>query len=93
MELLAVVHIKSSYDEWKALFDEDPAVRSEFADESRTRVAKVDGKTAMVQLFDVDMQKMSAVLNDPNSEVNTSMEDHVERREMYKIEAMSPPGA
>ena len=93
MDLLAVVHIKSSYDEWKALFDEDPAVRSEFADESRTRVAKVDDKTAMVQLFDVDMQKMSAVLNDPNSEVNTSMEDHVEKREMYKIEVMSPPGA
>ena len=93
MDLLAVVHIKSSYDEWKALFDEAPAVRSEFADESRTRVAKVDDKTAMVQLFDVDTQKMSAVLNDPNSEVNTSMEDHVEKREMYKIEAMSPPGA
>ena len=93
MNLLAVVHIKSSYDEWKKLFDEDPAVRSEFADESRTRVAKVDDKTAMVQLFDVDMQKMSAVLNDPNSEVNTSMEDHVERREMYKIEEMSPPGS
>ena len=52
----------------------------------------MDDKTAMVQLFDVDMQKMSAVLNDPNSEVNTSMEDHVEKREMYKIEAMSPPG-
>ena len=49
MDLLAVVHIKSSYDEWKAFFDEDPAVRSEFADESRTRVAKVDDKTAMVQ--------------------------------------------
>ena len=57
MDLLIVVHIKSSYDAWKAVFESDPAVREEFADDTRTRVAKVDDNTAMVQLFDVDMQK------------------------------------
>ena len=93
MDLCIVVHIKSTYDSWKTIFDKDPGGRNSFVDETRTRVGKVDDNMAMVQLFDVDMQKMSAVLNDPNSEVNTSMEDHVERREMYKIEAMSPPGA
>ena len=91
MNLLAVVYIKSSYDEWKTIFDEDPAGRANFADETRTRVAKVDNNLAMVQLFDVDMQKMAAVLNDANSAANTAMSDHVEKREMYKVEPMAPP--
>ena len=32
MELLIIVHIKSSYDSWKAVFDDDPGNRKEFAD-------------------------------------------------------------
>ena len=78
MDLLAVVHIKSNYDAWKALFDDGKPNREEFSDESRTRVAKVDDNTAMVQLFDVDMQKMA---------------EHVEKRDLYKLEVMTPPGA
>ena len=54
MDLLIIVHIKSSYEAWKAIFNSNPATREEFADESRTRVAKADDNTAMVQLFDVD---------------------------------------
>ena len=91
MDLLIVVHIKSSYDSWKAVFDADPAGREEFADDTRTRVAKVDNNTAMVQLFDVDMQKMSEIINDPNSPVADVMADHVEKRDVYKVEQMSPP--
>ena len=91
MDLLVVVHIKSSYDSWKAVFDADPAGREKFADDTRTRVAKVDDNTAMVQLFDVDMQKMSKILNDPNSPVADVMADHVEKRDLYKVEQMSPP--
>ena len=91
MDLLVVVHIKSSYDGWKAVFDADPAGREEFADDTRTRVAKVDDNTAMVQLFDVDMQKMSEMINDPNSPVADVMADHVEKRDLYKVEQMSPP--
>ena len=91
MDLLIVVHIKSSYDSWKAVFDADPAGRDEFADDTRTRVAKVDDNTAMVQLFDVDMQKMSEIINDPNSPVADVMADHIEKRDLYKVEQMSPP--
>ena len=91
MDLLVVVHIKSSYDSWKAVFDADPAGREEFADDTRTRVAKVDDNTAMVQLFDVDMQKMSEIINDPNSPVADVMADHIEKRDVYKVEQMSPP--
>jgi len=91
MDLLVVVHIKSSYDDWKAVFDADPAGREEFADDTRTRVAKVDDNTAMVQLFDVDMQKMSKILNDPNSPAADVMAEHIEKRDLYKVEQMSPP--
>ena len=91
MDLLAVVHIKSSYDAWKALFDDGQANREEFSDESRTRVAKVDDNTVMVQLFDVDMQKMAETLN--NSSVGKAMAEHVEKRDLYKLEVMTPPGA
>ena len=91
MDLLVVVHIKSSYDSWKAVFDADPAGREEFADDTRTRVAKVDDNTAMVQLFDVDMQKMFEIINDPNSPVADVMADHVKKRDVYKVEQMSPP--
>jgi len=91
MDLLVVVHIKSSYDSWKAVFDADPAGREEFADDTRTRVAKVDDNTAMVQLFDVDMQKMFEMINDPNSPVADVMAEHIEKRDLYKVEQMSPP--
>ena len=91
MDLLIVVHIKSSYESWAEVFNSDPGVRSEFADEERTRIAKVDNNTALVQLFDVNMQKMAAVLNDPNSTIATAMAGHVESRELYRLEQMSPP--
>jgi len=93
MDLLVVVHITSSYDSWKEIFDSNPADRAAFADDDRTRVAKVDDNTAMVQLFNVDMQKMSEVLNDPNSPAAETMAAHVEKREIYKVEQMTPPGA
>jgi len=91
MDLLVVVHIKSSYDNWKAVFDADPAGRGKFADETRTRVGKVDEKTAMVQLFDVDMQKMSKMINDPDSPAADVMEEHIVKRDIYKVEQMTPP--
>ena len=93
MDLLIIVHIKSSYDGGKAVFDSNPAGRQEFADDSRTRVAKADNNTAMVQLFDVDMQKMSTILNDPNSTVAEVMAEHVVSREIYKVEKMTPPSS
>tara|TARA_B100002003_G_scaffold152303_1_gene141146 strand:+ start:303 stop:581 length:279 start_codon:yes stop_codon:yes gene_type:complete len=91
MDLLIIVHIKSSYDGWKAVFDSNLAGRQEFADETRTRVAKADDNTAMVQLFDVDMQKMSEIINDPNSPAADVMAEHIEKRDLYKVEQMSPP--
>ena len=93
MDLLIIVNIKSSYDSCKAIFVSNPVERQEFADETRTRVAKADDNTAMVQLFDVDMQKMSKVLNNPNSTAAEVMAEHVVSREIYKVEKMTPPSA
>ena len=93
MDLLIIVNIKSSYESWKAIFDSNPADRQEFADDTRTRIAKADENTAMVQLFDVDMQKMSKILNDPNSTVAEVMAEHVVSREIYKVEKMTPPSS
>jgi len=47
----------------------------------------------MVQLFDVDMQKMSQMINKPNSPVADIMADHIVSREIYKVEKMAPPSA
>ena len=66
MDLCIVVHIKSTYDKWKAIFDEDPGDRNSFVDETRTRVGKVDDNLAMVQLFDVDMPKICLLYTSPS---------------------------
>ena len=93
MDLLIIVHIKSSFDSWKAVFDADPGDRKDFADETRMQVGKVDDKTAMVQVFDVDMQKISQMMNDPNSPVADIMAEHIIRHDIYIVEQMSPANA
>tara|TARA_Y100001970_G_scaffold141199_1_gene173836 strand:+ start:370 stop:651 length:282 start_codon:yes stop_codon:yes gene_type:complete len=93
MDLCIVVHIKSKYDSWKAIFDKDPGNRNSFVDENRTRVGKVDDNMAIVQLFDVDMPKMAKMMNDPNSPVKEVMEEHVVKQEIYTITKMVPPGS
>ena len=93
MDLCIVVHIKSTYDIWKAIFDEDPGDRNSFVDETRTRVGKVDDNLAMVQLFDVDMAKMAKMMSDPNSPLKPIMEEHILKQEIYTITEMVPPGS
>ena len=53
----------------------------------------MDDSTAMVQLFDVDMQKMSQMVDNPSSPVADIMAEHIVKREIYKVEEMSPPSA
>ncbi|MAV61606.1 MAG: hypothetical protein CMQ83_04545 [Gammaproteobacteria bacterium] len=89
MDLCVVVHIKSSYDSWKAEFDNDLSGRSSWLDEERTTVGKVDDNTAIVQLFNVDMEKMKSVLNDSESAAKI-MEEHVLKREFYSMAEMKP---
>ena len=55
MNVLVIAHLKSSYEDWKSLFDAD-AERANFCDESQTKVGRVDEHTGMITLFDVDME-------------------------------------
>ena len=45
----------------------------------------------MIQIFDVDMQKMSEALNNPNAATAAATDDHVVKREVFKLEPMAPP--
>ena len=66
MELMITAHLKSSYDSWKTLFDGD-SVRAEYCNESKTMVGKVDDKTALIVLFDVDKAKWKHASPAPSS--------------------------
>ena len=45
----------------------------------------------MIQIFDVDMQKMSEALNNPNAATVAATDDHVVKREVFRLEPMAPP--
>ena len=51
MDLHITVKLKSEFEVWKAIFDRDKFGRAGLCDESKTMVAKVDEKTAMIALF------------------------------------------
>ncbi|MED5407035.1 MAG: hypothetical protein VYD25_04765 [Pseudomonadota bacterium] len=90
MDLMITAHIKSSYEEWKGLFDADAGPRGDLCDEARTMVGKVDERTAIIALFDVDMAALGQRLNDPEFQKMT--EPYVDRHDVYTIEPMAPPG-
>ncbi|WP_445757818.1 MULTISPECIES: hypothetical protein [Bacteroidota] len=50
----------ANYDAWKETFD-NHAERATVCDESKTTVGKVDETSAIVMLYDVDMQKMQGL--------------------------------
>mgnify|MGYP001290872797 FL=1 len=90
MDLMITAHIKSSYEEWKALFDADSGPRGAICDEGRTMVGKVDEGTAIIALFDVDMAALGQRMNDP--EFQKMAEPYVYRHDVYTLEPMAPPG-
>ena len=53
-------------------------------------VGKVDERTAIIALFDVDMAALGQRLNDPEFQKMT--EPYVDRHDVYTIEPMAPPG-
>ena len=58
-DLVAYIPLKKNYESWRKLFDSDAERRKTVCDESRTIVAKVDAKNAvMVMMFGVDMQQV-----------------------------------
>ena len=76
MDVHIIVKLKSSYEAWHQLFVDDADRRSQICDESRTLVAKANEKTAVITVFDVDMEAMGAMMTDPDFQ--KMVEDYVE---------------
>lgn len=89
MNVLVIAHLKSGYEEWKSLFDGD-ARRADFCDESQTKVGRVDDNTALIALFDVDMEGMGQHLSNP--EFQAMIEPYVDRHDVFTMEPLPAPG-
>ena len=88
MNVLVIAHLKSSYEDWKSLFDAD-AERANFCDESQTKVGRVDEHTGMITLFDVDMEGMGKMMNSP--EFQALVEPYVDHNDIFTFEPLVPP--
>jgi hypothetical protein len=64
MDLLILAHLSSSYEKWKAIFDEDADAQSKWIS-GKVLVAQADEKTAMVVAYGVDMEGMAAFMGTP----------------------------
>jgi hypothetical protein len=86
MNVMVTAHLKQNYESWKQIFDDDTG-RAAFCDESRTMVGKVDDKTALIVLFEVDREKMATRLSSP--EFVDLVKDHVIDHDVYTLQEMS----
>ena len=79
MDIHLIVKLKPKYEAWHDLFVNDAENRSKRCDESKTLVSKADDATALVTLFDVDMESMGAMMADPEFQKLTEeyVEEHI----------------
>ena len=89
MDVHVVVKLKSSYEAWHELFINDAENRTKICDESKTLVGKADDDTALVTLFDVDMEAMGAMMSDP--EFHKMTENYVEEHIPFTLSPIQPP--
>ena len=89
MDIHLIIKLKSTYEAWHDLFGNDAENRSKICDESITLVGKANDATALVTLFDVDMEAMGAMMADPEFQKLT--EEYVEEHIPYSISALNPP--
>ena len=61
MNLVIKVNM-DNYDDWKTEFDNHEA-RSTVCDESKTTVGKIDDKSCIVMMYDVDMEGMQKLMS------------------------------
>ena len=89
MDIHLIVKLKSSYEAWHELFVNDAAARSKICDESRTLVGKANDTNGLVTLFNVDMEAMGAMMQDPEFHKLTA--DYVVEHIPYSITPLAPP--
>tara|TARA_Y100001970_G_scaffold294373_1_gene452135 strand:+ start:37732 stop:37995 length:264 start_codon:yes stop_codon:yes gene_type:complete len=83
MDMHIIVKLKSSYEDWHQLFLGDGQNRSKICNESKTLVAKANNNTALVTLFEVDMNALAAMMANP--EFIKKTEEYVEEHIPYTI--------
>ena len=89
MDVHIIAKLKSSYEAWHQLFVDDADRRSKICDESRTLVAKADEKTAVITVFDVDMEAMGKMMGDPDFQ--KMIENYVEEHIPYLMTPLESP--
>jgi hypothetical protein len=89
MDLHILVRLKAPYEAWKSMFDDHAPVRAGACDETRTLVGKASDTTALISIFDVDMEKMGAMMADPEFQKLT--EPLVEEHIVYTLSPLAPP--
>ena len=77
-----------NYDEWRAEFDSHEA-RAEVCDESKTTVGKIDDKSCIVMLYDVDMQGMQELMSSEFM-ITLSKEMQIINEEMHSFSPLQP---
>ena len=87
-DLFGLVHIKTSFEDWEALFLGHVDNRTQ-VEAGNFVYAKAGDKLAMVMLKGVNLQDMMARMQDP--EFAKLVEKDIESHEMYLLEAMVPP--
>ena len=87
MDVAVINELKVDYDEWVGVFHSWSERRSDWCDESKTIVAKVNDRKAVTLLFVIDHEKMHQAMEDPELlEVRDRM---VSGSEMFLL---NPPG-
>jgi len=89
MDVHIIVKLKSSFEAWHQLFENDADRRSQICDENRTLVGKANEKTAIVTVFGVNMEAMAAMMADPEFQKMT--ENYVEEHIPYSLTPLTPP--
>ena len=89
MDVHIIVKLKSSYEDWYEIFAGDGERRSTMCDETRTLVGQAGEKTALVTLFNVDMEAMGAMMTDPGFQKMT--ETYVEEHIPFSLTPIGPP--
>jgi hypothetical protein len=89
MDLHIIVRLKASYKAWKSMFDDHAPVRAGVCDDTRTLTGKASDTTALISIFDVDMEKMGAMMADPEFQKLT--ESLVEEHIVYTLSPLAPP--
>ena len=77
-----------NYDEWRKVFDGHKE-RTKVCDESKTTVGKIDDKTCIVMMYEVDMNGLQELMSSEYLQRMTK-ELSIVNEEMHSFEPLTP---